>query len=285
MQSLALGLGLNRLHSPLFSGLLNKFGGAAAAYSLRRLGPYGGPVVEVRRSSDSTTQDFTASQILNGDLEAFCGVGDGFVSTWYDQSGNANNATQATTTSQPKIVDAGALVTGGLDFDGVDDSLGLTGLSLTSTGWSSFVKWNADSFATDMAIFRCRPLGSAPGIAGIIPLETASSKFSLNILEDDSAEAIAINSVSFGALSTSTDYLNTTIFTSSAVDLWTNSSQETYTNDPLGATTIPISTVGVTQIYIGTSDGSTRPFNGKICEVILYDSDQTANRAAIEALI
>jgi hypothetical protein len=53
----------------------------------------------------------------------------GFVSTWYDQSGNANDATQATTTAQPKIVDAGALVTGGLDFDGVDDYLS-TGLDV-----------------------------------------------------------------------------------------------------------------------------------------------------------
>ena len=48
---------------------------------------------------------------------------DGFVSTWYDQSGNGNDATQATTTSQPKIVDGGSLVTGGLEFDGADDSL------------------------------------------------------------------------------------------------------------------------------------------------------------------
>jgi len=210
---------------------------------------------------------------------------DGFVSTWYDQSGNANNATQATTTSQPKIVDAGALVTGGLDFDGVDDSLGLTGLSLTSTGWSSFVKWNADSFATDMAILRCRPLGAIPSVAGVIPIETDGAQFSQNISNDDSVEAIAINLSAFGTLSTATDYLNTTILTSTAVDLWTNGTQETYTNTLLGGTTIPISTVGVSQIYIGTADGTARPFNGKICEVILYDSDQTANREAIESLI
>jgi len=287
MPSLGLGLGLHK-GVPTFNGLLDYYGGAAAAYSLRALsrGWLAGDVVEVRRSSDSATQDFTASQITNGDLVAFCGVGDGFVSTWYDQSGNANNATQITTTAQPKIVSAGALVTGGLDFDGVDDSLGLAGLSLTSTGWSSFVKWNADSFATDMAILRCRPLGASPSVAGIIPLETASTgKFSPNILEDDSVEGISINSTSFGTPSTATDYLNTTIFTSSAVDLWTNGAQETYTNALLGGSTIPISTVGVTQIYIGTADGSARPFNGKICEVILYDSDQTANREAIEALI
>ena len=41
---------------------------------------------------------------------------DGFVTQWYDQSGNANHATQGTDASQPKIVDAGSLVTGGLDF-------------------------------------------------------------------------------------------------------------------------------------------------------------------------
>ena len=48
---------------------------------------------------------------------------DGFVETWYDQSGNGNDATQATAGSQPKIVDTGSLVTGGLLFDGSDDVL------------------------------------------------------------------------------------------------------------------------------------------------------------------
>ena len=46
---------------------------------------------------------------------------DGTVSKWYDQSGNDNHATQGTPASQPKIVSGGALVVGGLDFDGVDD--------------------------------------------------------------------------------------------------------------------------------------------------------------------
>ena len=113
-----LGLGLGLQRNPfgsgiaLFTGLLDTFPGAAAAYSLRALTRnwVAGDVVEVRRSSDSATQDFTASQILSGALEAFCGVGDGFVSTWYDQSGQANNATQATTTAQPKIVSAGSLI-------------------------------------------------------------------------------------------------------------------------------------------------------------------------------
>jgi hypothetical protein len=88
----------------------------------------GGTVVRVRRSSDNTEQDFTAKQIDSGALETWVGAGnDGFVTTWYDQSGNGNDATQATASSQPKIVDTGALVTengkAALDFDGVDDGL------------------------------------------------------------------------------------------------------------------------------------------------------------------
>ena len=102
-------------------GLLDQYGGAAAAYSLRNLSVYNtNPVVRVRRSSDNTEQDFTAAQITDGTLTTFCGAGDGFVRTWYDQSGNSNNATQTTASSQPQIVASGALVitsgTPGLQF-------------------------------------------------------------------------------------------------------------------------------------------------------------------------
>ena len=129
--SIGLGIGLSlRGSGARFSGILDQYAGAAAAYSLRALSSawLAGDVVEVRRSSDSTTQSFTANEVSNGTLEAFCGVGDGFVSTWYDQSGNGNDATQATTTAQPKIVSAGALVTdaqgnAALKFDGNDDYL------------------------------------------------------------------------------------------------------------------------------------------------------------------
>jgi hypothetical protein len=41
-------------------------------------------------------------------------LNDGFVSKWYDQSGNDNHATQGTAASQPKIVDGGSLVSGGI---------------------------------------------------------------------------------------------------------------------------------------------------------------------------
>ena len=79
--------------------------GAAAAYSLRYVSAsYTGDVIQVRRSSDDTTQDFNPTEITDGTLATFCGAGDGFVTTWYDQSGNSNDATQSTASAQPQIV-------------------------------------------------------------------------------------------------------------------------------------------------------------------------------------
>ena len=109
-------------------GLLDLVPGAAAAYSLRSLSnSYAGPVVTVRRSSDNAEEDFTASEVADGTLAAFCGAGDGFVKQWWDQSGNARHAVAAADANEPQIVDSGVVVREegkpAIDFDGTDDSL------------------------------------------------------------------------------------------------------------------------------------------------------------------
>ncbi len=52
-------------------GIARRFGGAAAAYSLRDIGAVGGRVVKVRRDSDDTEEDFSANQVASGALETF----------------------------------------------------------------------------------------------------------------------------------------------------------------------------------------------------------------------
>ncbi len=52
-------------------GIARRFGGAAAAYSLRDIGAMNGRVVRVRRDSDDTEEDFSANQVASGALETF----------------------------------------------------------------------------------------------------------------------------------------------------------------------------------------------------------------------
>lgn len=94
--------------------LLDLLAGAEAGYSLRQISSsYIGPAIKVRRSSDNSTQDinFINYELDIATLESFCGTGDGFVQTWYDQSGNGRHATQASLALQPQIVDNGTTIT------------------------------------------------------------------------------------------------------------------------------------------------------------------------------
>lgn len=90
--------------------LLDAYPGAAAAYSLRQLSStYSGDAIRVRRSSDNAEQNigFVSNELDTASLETFCSGTDGFVRTWYDQSGNSNEAKQETLTQQPQIVSNG----------------------------------------------------------------------------------------------------------------------------------------------------------------------------------
>lgn len=67
---------------------------------------------QVRRTTDDTLQTVTLTEVDDGTLDTFVGAGDGALATWYDDSGNANHVTQATTTNQPKVALAGAVQEG-----------------------------------------------------------------------------------------------------------------------------------------------------------------------------
>lgn len=96
--------------------------------------------IRVRRSSDNTEQDigFNGADLDTAALLTFCGAGNGYISKWYDQSGNARDMLQATTGSQPQIVSSGAVLTNNgrpaVSFDGTDDYLERTTAELYSSG-------------------------------------------------------------------------------------------------------------------------------------------------------
>ena len=94
------------------TGLLDQYSGAAAAFSVRELTSAwaGQAVIRVERSSDSAQADFTAAELEGTDVKDWVGTGgtdQGYVVTWYDQSGNGFDATQ-TAANAPKVITNGS---------------------------------------------------------------------------------------------------------------------------------------------------------------------------------
>lgn len=108
---------------------INSIATPAAAFSLRSL-TGGDPLsVRVRRDTgggagDDDERDFTVSEVASGALLDFVGSGNnGFVHTWFDQSGNDRHAVQDTDPRQPIIVESGTFQNG-LKFTHADTTNG-----------------------------------------------------------------------------------------------------------------------------------------------------------------
>jgi hypothetical protein len=144
------------------TGFLDLLPGAASAYSLRvlRQATINSPVVEVRRSSDDTLRNCTALEVIDGTLAAFCGANNGFVRTWYDQSGNANNASQTTNANQPQIIASGALILNNgrpvLRFNGTSHRFQQVGNVTINQPFTAILvgKRNADTPGLNQDLFR-----------------------------------------------------------------------------------------------------------------------------------
>jgi len=70
---------------------------------------------------------FITNELDTTTLLTFVGLGNGFITTWYDQTGNSRNLIQTSLTAQPQIVVGGVIYTynnkSALYFDGINDLL------------------------------------------------------------------------------------------------------------------------------------------------------------------
>ncbi len=245
----------------------------AAAYSLRSFDSAADPnVVNVRRSSDNATSDFKASEVSDGTLVAFVGAGnDGHVTTWYDQGGT-NHAAQATASSQPKIVDGGTLVTeGGLpavNFDGTDDHLFTNSAYPTSNNQTSFIA--ASSTTNNGRVADTRGTGQSGTLVGW------QIKFS---------NTVDVDIIDSGASSLGTTNIIRT-GQSLASSLMSLTELQSFTNGVLGdSQTGNLTTFNSgNPLYLGANvnGANSQLFNGLMQEVVLYNTDQSANRTGIE---
>ena len=261
-----------------FVGLLDDYPDASAAYSLRKLRTaYTGDAIRVRRT-DNATQDIGFDS--NGELDtvsllSFVGSGDGFVSTWYDQSGQAFDVTQLTASNQPQIVSSGSLITDGgkpiIDFDGVNDYLTNAGNIPYNGGVSWYGVQNLDTISNSKRIWS----DDIIGVQGY-NIFTSASPFKINdgggfenfIVDNLTANTRQIRSFNFDDSNGVYNYAINGSNTSATKSGWVS---------PISGGT---ANVGIMSAGNGGAYG-----DGKLQELIIYPNDQATNREDIETNI
>ena len=259
--------------------LLDTYSGAAAAYSLRLLSSsHSGALVEVYNGSSYA--DIGANVFGELDtvaLASHCGSNNGFVSKWYDQSGNSNTAAQATTANMPKIYDGttGVVTENGkvaLQLDGSNDYLNAS---------------TSDLFGTNFALYFVHRVTGGSARKFLIESTTASGAVYNPSLEYGESTLPSTISTYSGANATAATIQSSIQFNSSQRIITVNkngtTSFELFADGSSLGTATPPNVTGMNGFNLGTYRGANdRYFGGTFQEVILYNSDQSSNRTNIE---
>ena len=260
---------LNPVKPPAYTGLLNDYSGAAAAYSLRLLdNTYSGDAIVVRRASDNTTQaiGFVNNELDTTSLESFCSGTDGFVTTWYDQSGNGNDAAQASASSQPQIVSSGSTIleNGKPTLEYVNSYFNFSSIVSTASIYvSSVLKQNAVNLWN-------------------VFLQGASSSNRIRFYSSGDIEwRIVSTTIAFtGATHNLFSTYQLSRDSSNLVEVHQNTSALSGGGSQIGI--FDVDRIGVNQ---GTPPAASQAWEGTISEVVYYDIDQSSNRTGIETNI
>jgi hypothetical protein len=263
--------------------LLDTYSGAAAAYSVRKLDKdYTGNCMRIRRDSDDAETDIGFDS--SGDLDTSAisshgGSSSCFVVTWYDQSGNSNNATQSTAGSQPQIYNGTAVIVENgkpaVDFDGFNDNLDIaTSLGITgSQARSTFFVLRPESAGGTSSYQTYFGLGDG-GQDSNGQIWDLWPEWSVRVFGGFEK----YNTVTINNQYLSTNILSGTNVTDNAFFL--DGTEQT-------ATSSTVKTVNtdnaVQRIGRSGSSSTTGPYyTGKMQEIVIYASAQTTNRTGIE---
>jgi len=268
-----------------FIGLLDNYPNAATAYSLRKLKAlYTGNAIRVRRASDNTEQDIgfnEASDLNTSQLISFCSGTNGFVTTWYDQSGNGYNATQTTAANQPQIVSGGNVITYNgkptMTFDGVNDFMRSTLFSYSSAMSLYYVTQRVGAATSGSDAYRpeISYATTTTNDAGAFHYINPSLK---GASYPDPTNFVTNSYDGFGNYANGDKYLiNFDITNSTGWEVFRNNALE---KNVALATTIPSTSQG---FYISHQPNPLRYAYNNFSEVIMWLTNQSANRSAINS--
>lgn len=274
----------------LLKPFLDKYPGAAAAYSLRKLrNDYQGCCIKIRRSSDDELLDigFTGGLLDENAITTFIGNVNAYVHTWYDQSGNAINLSSPTG-EQPFIAVNGIICRYKgkpcISFDGVNDGLYCLNVPIFKNvgNISMFTISRYKSVPTTLKVIVqiCTGIATALGRATIAG-GYVSGKYLINGRRLDANAGDITNSVST---------INEQQKQLTAVFDYENSNKALYIDGALDVEDLDFQTSGLTSdtnsiaLTIGGLGGTPSPSNYsplEMSELIIYNTNQEITRDRI----
>tara|TARA_R100000654_G_scaffold7260_1_gene18085 strand:+ start:31 stop:1014 length:984 start_codon:yes stop_codon:yes gene_type:complete len=281
------------------SGLLSEsYGtGAAAAYSVRQLANTASKCMRIVVDSaatvgtlDSSDPEYDIGFDTNGDLDtaaivSYCNNPSGtnynaYVTKWYDQSGNGNDASQTSYTAMPQIYNGSAVITENgkpaLDFNGTSDYLKTTtyAVELSQNNASVFTVHNSAVAASNTQYLLAEADSASP----------YSSNFIYGNFDPPGGGTTNIilwmNGTHFGT-SVSGQCLSGFDYNGTNFQAHLNGSSSG------SSATATVNTEANTSTYIASQaqDSSSVYFDGKVQEIITYKTNKSSNRSAIEGNI
>jgi prepilin-type N-terminal cleavage/methylation domain-containing protein len=266
--------------------LLDDFVGVEIAYSLRKLrSNYTGSAIRVRRGSDNAEQDIGFTSVGTFDvsaLEAFVSGSDGYVVSWYDQSGNGIDAQDTASITQPRIANgSGQTITlnsvPAVLFDPTsrysERELYASGISISE----------ADLYA--VANFRDTALNDIVN-SDLIHLYDGGNDGYRMVRYDypgGNYQHVIFQGTSSNFLEYSSVDLDQNLYYSRMADgeqiMGINGSNigQNTVSSPAG--------LPANQLYIGDDSTQADAFYGHLQEMILFDGDTSSDRSAIESAI
>jgi len=268
-------LGLNNIigndfsdSGPGYTGMLDEFEGAVAAYSLKRLtNTYSGPSIRIARKSDGVEQDVGFLDSGKLDTTQFTGFSRGadlLVVKIYDQIGSTDPSTAVLSTA-PKIYDGttGLVTENGepaILFDGIDDAL---------VANSSILDNQSESFM--VIVFAPNSLGANEYAFGV--QQGGGQRGILLGVSSLSRLRYHNSGVTFNALnitgSTPTQYILSGNYDGSTMRADYNNLNTTQAST--------ITAAASNAVFLGTHPGFTTTFSGTFQEGIIFNSSKTSS--------
>jgi hypothetical protein len=264
---------------PALTGILDGYtSDLAGAYALSWLNPsYTGSAIRVRRASDNTEQDigFDDQDLDTTALTTFCTGTNCFIKTWYDQSGNARNATQTTTANQPKIYDSS---TGVLTLnskaaaygDGTNDFLQASAYSVSNGSWLAVGVASCETTNANRVFFGA---DTSPRVAQLLRFASTANVETIGF--NTSGLPVTDAGASYAA---NTQYLLTSQLASNQLAIYLNGTSAASTSHTNQRTSSAA-------VGIFSSGGNADHHRGYVQAALVYAVDKSADRAAIETAL